>query len=196
MTMTKTLALVAAVLLLAGCAGSPPAGAPADSADSALLAAYDLAGLDGKEIVERLEHTPVGARHQHLRASVRPGHLLLSEAGSDAEIVVDLPDDEFYLSIAPYRERTHDCYFHSLTTCRGEMAGKQVHVRITDRASGAVLVNETVRMHDHGFVGFWLPSNIEAVVEISHDGYAGSQIIATRPDDPTCLSTLQLQPAT
>jgi hypothetical protein len=128
MTVTRPHTLAAAaVLALAGCASSPTVAEPAQpsAAESPILAAYDLAGLDGREIVERLERTPVDAWQPDLRASVRPGELLLSEVGSDEPTVVDLPDDEFYLSVAPYLEQTHDCYFHSLTTCRGELAGER-----------------------------------------------------------------------
>jgi hypothetical protein len=195
MMVTKPLALAAAaVLALAGCASSPTVADPAESsaAESPILAAYGLAGLDGREIVDRLERTPVAARQSDLMASVRPGELLLSTAGSDQPIVVDLPDDEFYLSVAPYVEQTHDCYFHSLTTCRGELAGAEVRVRITDRGTGEVLVDEVTETFDHGFVGFWLPSGIGATIQVEYEGHSASQDISTGPDDPTCLTTVQL----
>jgi hypothetical protein len=195
MTLSKPLAVAAAAILaLAGCASSSTAADPAGhpAAEPAVLAAYGLAGLDGREIVERLERTPVDARHSDLMASVRPGELLLTPAGSEEPTVVDLPDDLFYLSVAPYVEHTHDCYFHSLTTCRGELAGEQMHVIITDRGTGAVVVDETTRTLDHGFVGFWLPSGIDATIQIEHQGLTASGNISTGPDDPTCLTTLQL----
>jgi len=174
----------AAVLALAGC-GSPstvadPAGSSAD--EPAILAEYGLAGLDGKEIVDRLDRTPVDSRRADLVASVRPGQLLLSRAGSDEQTVVDLPDDEFYLSVAPYRHRTHECHFHSLTTCRGELAGERIHVTITDRDTG------------DGFAGFWLPRDITATVHVRHGEYSATGEISTGPDDPTCLTTLHLKP--
>lgn len=31
--------------------------------------------------------------------------------------------DEFYVSVTPYLEQTHDCFFHSRTTCLGELRG-------------------------------------------------------------------------
>ena len=184
-----------AVLALAGC-GSPstvadPAGSPAD--EPPILAEYSLAGLDGKEIVDRLERTPVDLRRPDLVASVRPGHLLLSQAGSDEQVVIDLPDDEFYLSLAPYRHRTHDCHFHSLTTCRGELAGEKIHVTITDRDTGEVLVDEVTSTFQSGFVGFWLPAGIDATVHVRHGEYSASADVSTGPDDPTCLTTLHLR---
>jgi hypothetical protein len=195
MTVTKPLVLAAAaVLALAGCASSPTLADPAEppTAESPILATYDLAGLDGREIVDQLERTPVDARQSNLTASVRPGELLLSEVGSDEVTVVDLPDAEFYLSVAPYLEQTHDCYFHSLTTCRGELAGQELRVTITDRDTGEVLVDEVTETFDNGFVGFWLPSGIDATIRVEYDGYSASEDISTGPDDPTCLTTVQL----
>jgi hypothetical protein len=195
MTVTKPLALAAvAVLALAGCDSSPTVGEPAVSAEAPILARYGLAGLDGREVVDRLERTAVEARQSDLTASVRPGELLLSEVGSDAPTVVDLPDDVFYLSVAPYLEQTHECYFHSLTTCRGELAGEETHVVITDRDTGEVLVDEVAETFDNGFVGFWLPSGIDATVQVEYQGYSASRDISTGPDDPTCLTTVQLVP--
>ena len=193
MTLPKPLALAAAALLaLAGCASSTPGGEPRSAAESAILAKYDLAGLDGRAIVDRLDRVPVASRPATLRASVRPGQLLLSEVGSDQPTAVDLPDDLFYLSIAPYIEQTHDCYFHSLTTCQGELAGKDLHVTITERATGNVLVDGVTTTFDNGFVGFWLPSGIDATINVTYEGYAASAEISTGPDAPTCLTTVKL----
>jgi hypothetical protein len=193
MTLTKPLAFAAAaVLALAGCTSSPTEPAESPAAEPSILAAYDLAGLDGREIVDRLERVPVDARQPDLTASVRPGELLLSEAGSDAPTVVDLPDGEFYLSVAPYLEQTHDCYFHSLTTCRGELAGEEVRVTITDRDTGEALVDEVSETFDNGFAGFWLPSGIDATIQVALEGYSASADISTGPEDPTCLTTVQL----
>jgi hypothetical protein len=188
MTVTRPLTLLAAALLvLAGCASSPEP--PGSSAVESILAAYDLAGLDGQAIVDRLDRLPVAERPTTLRASVRPGELLLSEVGSDDQTAVDLPDDLFYLAVAPYLESTHDCYFHSLTTCRGELAGKDVHVTITERGTGN---DTTTTTFDNGFVGFWLPSGIDATITVAYEDYAASGDISTGPDDPTCLTTLKL----
>lgn len=184
----------AAVLALAGCASSPTVAEPQQSstAGSSILAKYDLAGLDGRAIVDRLDRTPVAARPADLRVSVRPGELRLSEVNSDASTVVNLPDDVFYLSVAPYVEKTHECYFHSLTTCRGELAGKPVHITITERTTGKVLVDEVTTTFDNGFVGFWLPRGITATMRVEHGRYAASKDISTGPEDPTCLTTVHL----
>lgn len=194
MTLMKPSALAAvAVLALAGCASSPTAAEPTGStAEPSILSAYDLSGLDGRAIVDQLERVPVDDRQAELTASVRPGELLLSEDGSDQPTAVGLPGDQFYLSVAPYLEQTHDCYFHSLTTCRGELAGEQVDVLVTDRDTGEVLVDEIAETFDNGFMGFWLPSGIDATIQVEYGGYSANEDISTGPEDPTCLTTLQL----
>lgn len=197
MTVTKPIVFAAAlVLALAGCTASEtttPDDSPAS--EPSILADYDLAGLDGRQIVDQLDRTPVADRRADLMASVRPGELLVSEAGSDDPTAVDLPDGEFYLSVAPYLEQTHDCYFHSLTTCRGELSGEEVQVTITDRDTGEVLVDEVTETFDNGFVGYWLPSGIEATLQIGYGEHSASTDIATGPEDPTCLTTVQLVPS-
>jgi hypothetical protein len=42
---------------------------------------------------------------------------------------------------------THDCYFHSLTTCTGELGGQQVTVLIVDDETGEVYVDESSLLH-------------------------------------------------
>jgi Periplasmic copper-binding protein CueP len=190
MTMTKRLALVAAVLVLGGCASPPSTDTTGD--EPSILAEYGLTELDGPAIIDRLENAPVDTRPSDLRASIRPGELLLSKVGSDAVTTVDLPDGQFYLSVAPFVDQTHDCYYHSLTTCRGELRREEVHVTVTRRDTGGVLVDLVTQTHDNGFVGVWLPSDIEATISVEHDGYSASAPIATGANDPTCITTLQL----
>ena len=188
--------LAAAVLALAGCASSATEPPQSSATDSSILAAYGLAGMDGRTIVDTLDRTLVASRPTTLRASVRPGELLLSEVDSDQQTSVDLPDDLFYLAVAPYIEKTHDCYFHSLTTCRGELAGRTMHVTITERGTGKVLVDTDTTTFDNGFIGFWLPSGIDATITIAYEEYTATTDISTGPDDPTCLTTMRLERTT
>lgn len=103
-----------------------------------------------------------------------------------------MPEDEFYVSIAPYRSQTHECYFHSLTTCSGELANTDVHVTVVEATSGETLLDETLTTYDNGFVGVWLPRGIDATLTVSAEGRTAKKAISTRPDDPTCLTGLQL----
>ncbi|MGO1316727.1 MAG: CueP family metal-binding protein [Cellulomonadaceae bacterium] len=202
---TPTLtALAAALILLAGCgATSDPAPSPDASTSSAattdaatadattaLLSPYGLDGLDAVELIDRMDRLGGSDRPSDLMASVRADHLLLAADGE--EITVPTPADRFYLSLAPYVSQTHDCYFHSLTTCQGELSDADVHVLIVDDATGETLVDEDTTTYANGFVAYWLPRDIEATLTVTHDGRTGQTAVATDAESPTCLTTLQL----
>lgn len=186
--------MLIAGLVLTGCSGQPSAApATGDTSASAadLLAAHDLAGLDAAQVIERLDTMPVADRPTDLIASVRPDALVISTADGQ-ETSLPMPDDEVYLSIAQYREQTHGCHFHSLTTCLGELSDADVQITLVD-ADGSVIVDEATTTYDNGFIGVWVPRGIQGTLTISHDGGTGTVEISTvRTDDPTCITTLQL----
>lgn len=202
--MKKTLTAVAltAALALAGCSGpatpqattgaagggAPAASAPAQKGD--LLATYGLTGLSGKEIVEKIDQDDT-KRPLAMRASVRYDHVIIGDGQTQTEVPIQADDNGFYLSIAPYAAKTHECHFHSLATCQGEMVGKPVQVKITD-STGKVLVDEQATTYANGFVGFWLPRDITGTVEVTVDSKTGTVPFATGPQDATCLTTLQV----
>lgn len=191
---------LALVVALTGCsdapAGTSGTGGGASSASSAdvdaLLAPFDLEDASGREIVDRLETDPQ-PRPLAVQASVREDHLVVGDGATEA--TVPLPEDLFYVSVAPFVSSTHDCFYHALGGCQGELPGEEVQVRITDGA-GEVLVDETVTTQANGFVGFWLPRGVEAgTIEIVSDKGTGSVPLSTTPGSPTCLTTLQLTQA-
>ena len=49
---------------------------------------------------------------------------------------------------------SHGCFYHSLTTCLGELDNEDIQVTITDEATGEVLVDEATTTFDNGFIGF------------------------------------------
>ena len=152
---------------------------------------HDLAGLDAAQVIERLDTMPVANRPTSLLASVHPDALALTD-DQGRETQLPMPEDEVYISVAPYREQTHDCYFHSLTTCIGELGNADVQVTLTD-TDGNVLIDETRETFDNGFVGLWVPRDVEATLTIEHEGQAGTATITTlNEDDPTCITTLRL----
>jgi hypothetical protein len=168
---------------------SPSAGT--QSVDNDFLAAHDLDGLDAAQVIERLDTMPVADRPADLIASVQPDALVLTD-DQERETQLPMPDDEVYISIAPYRDQTHDCYFHSLTTCLGELANAEVQVTLTGD-DGEVLVNEVRQTYDNGFIGIWVPRGTTATLTVEYDGQAGTADISTmNSDDPTCITTLQL----
>lgn len=198
--MKKLVLAMVASLALTACAAadttsdSAPESTPDPAAwDAAqeLLARHDVAATDVESLIEALDATGLDERPA-LMASVRPHELLLSDETTAEPLAVPIPDDRFYLSFAPYYDATHDCYFHSLTTCKGEMAGEQVQVTIVDDATGETLVDEQLTAFDNGFVGVWLPRDIEGTLRIEHDGAVAETEIATGPEDATCLTTMQL----
>lgn len=199
--MKSSIVAVAAALALAvsGCAGADntdpaapaaqgSATAPAANADpQAFLAAYGLDGLSPEEIVDRLEATNED-RQSGPKGSVRPDELVLSDDNNE----VSLPlEDRFYLSFAPYENRTHDCFNHHLTSCQGELPNQAFDVTIID-SDGATLVEETATSHDNGFVGLWLPKDITGTITVRAEGKEASGPLSTGADDPTCVTTLQL----
>ncbi|WP_208544115.1 CueP family metal-binding protein [Nocardioides seonyuensis] len=187
------LALVA--LLLSGC-GSADDGAPtsepstSSASGDTLLERHDLAGLSGAEVVDTLDRLPLDDRPADLMASVKPDQLILTSG--DEELALPTPDGEFYLSVAPYVDQTHDCFHHSLTTCKGELGGEEVKVTITDDTNGEVLVDDTVTTFENGFAGFWLPRDIEGTLTVEYDDKQATTEFATGAEDPTCLTTVRL----
>jgi hypothetical protein len=188
-----TLAAVAALAAVTGCSADTP-DAPATTGTAAathpLLSEHGLIGKDATTIIDALDRMPVPDRPTDLMASVRPNELVLADG--DDEVTLPIPANRFYLSLAPYVDQTHDCFHHSLTTCKGELGDTDVHVKILDTASGKALVDRTVTTFDNGFVGFWLPRNIDGTVQVSYDGKTGRTAFGTDDDAPTCLTTLKL----
>lgn len=188
---------LAAALTLAGCSTADPEPAPATSATQgtdqasadALLERVDLAGKDARTIVDELDAS-TEARPLSMSASVREDVLLLGDGQDEASY--PLPEDEFYVSIAPFHEQTHECFYHSLATCQGELADEEVTVRIV-ADDGTVVVDETTTTYINGFVGFWVPRDMSGTIEVEHDGATGSVPFATTEGSPTCITTLQLE---
>ena len=182
--------LAAAALTFAGCSTGPSENASREPPNPS-LESYGLAGLDAPQIINKLDTMPVADRPDDLIASVQPTELVLTSS-DEGLATMPMPDDQFYLSVAPYNTSTHPCQFHSLTTCRGEMATEEVHVTVTDNASGDTLIDEPRTTYDNGFLGLWLPRGITATLTIDHDGRTATAPISTGDDDLTCLTTMQL----
>ena len=184
-------ALMASALLITGCSSTDDdhhTDASASSVQS-LIEAHGLEGMDAVEMIDHLDRVPLAERPTDLVASVMPQQLVLASATE--ETALELPEDSFYLSIAPFVNQTHECYFHSLTTCVGELSEEDVHVTITDD-SGEVLVDEPRTTFDNGFVGVWVPANTSGTIEISYDDMTGSTEFASDDEGATCITDLQL----
>ncbi len=174
---------------LVACSAADPSPVDTAAAQSSIRSLSDLDGMSVVEIVDTLEAIPVDEQPTAFTASVRPGSLLLAD--DDGEEERAMPAGVFHLSVAPYVDGTHDCFFHSLTTCRGELGGRTLEVAVT-ASDGTVLFDETVIAEDNGYVGLWLPSDIDATLRVSDGERSGEIGISTGPDDLTCLTSLQL----
>ena len=189
-------------LSLSACAGDGSASSAGENttpavqetanpeASEAFLERHDLAGLDAAAIIDALEATPVSERSTELMASVRPDELVLMDAANN-QTSLPMPDDAFYVSVAPYVAQTHDCFFHSLTTCLGELANEPLEITVVGD-DGAEILAGSFTTNDNGFVGLWLPRDISGTITIVAAERTVTAPIATGVDDPTCVTTLQL----
>src|SRR5690625_6138388 len=145
--------------------------------------------MDAVQIIDELDRVPLAERSTELIASVLPDRLVLSS--ETEELAMQLPEDSFYLSIAPYVEQTHECYYHSLTTCVGELSEVDVDVTITDHSS-EVLGDEQRATFDNGFVGVWVPTGTSGTIEFSYEDMTGTTEFATDAQAATCITDIQL----
>ena len=153
-------------------------------AQAAFLEKYGLAGLDVKAIVKELDSTI--DEPKELSSSINGNFLTLQNGESKVELKV--PNDSFYLSFAPYENSTHPCGFHSLSGCRSELVNVTVHVLITD-SQGKVIMDEDKETMDNGFIGVWLPRNMNLNLAVTYNGKVASAPISTFAESETCLTT-------
>lgn len=124
-------------------------------------------------------------------ASITPQQLIVT--GTDAKkLTYELPEDEFFLSIAPYVDTTHPCAIHSLSGCQGEMVNEEFDVHIVDK-DGNTIVDKTMKSQSNGFIDLWLPRDTTYSVTIEHNGKIAESEISTFESDDTCISTMQLK---
>lgn len=194
---------LAVALGLAGCSSSeqvtpaattPAASAPAASAEGAVQGKLSQLGLDGKDtvaVINALDQTQKD-KEIGLNGSVRQNELLLT-SGEDksTETSMPMPKDKTYVSVAPYVDKTHECFAHHLTGCQGEQVGKDFQVTVTD-AQGKKIVDEKATTYENGFIGFWMPRDVKGTLSISGEQGKGSIPLSTAADAPTCITTLQL----
>ena len=202
--MKRTVAVLSALLLavgVAGCSDEPDtpatssAQAPAEAADTplpddaaAMLEDLGVGGEGVREAIVALDQLDQ-PRPLPVQGSVLADQVVFNDGTQ--EVAVPIPGDEVYVSIAPYVSQTHDCYYHALGGCQGELTGEEVEVTITDD-DGETLVEETATTYTNGFVGFWLPEDRSGTIEITQGERTGETPFDTSADGATCITTLQL----
>lgn len=188
MRKTQTLLFIVILAAVVIAAGAFLTWKPGTQTNAAFLEKYGFSGLSVEQIVEKLDAStadPVG-----LKASITSEYLVLKD--DSTEISLALPKDKFYLSFAPYVQQTHPCETHSLSSCQGELVNQEIHAVVSDNAGKEVLASDMTTM-ENGFVGVWLPRNMQGTVTVSYNGLVAQAPITTFMGSNTCLTTpLQL----
>ncbi|MFD2132216.1 CueP family metal-binding protein [Pseudogracilibacillus auburnensis] len=168
-----------------------------------LLMLVLLAACNGKSANEELEskdNEPTDIKElvynysvgkiKNQSASITSKQLIVTDS-DDKELVYDLPEEEFFVSIAPFINETHPCENHSLTGCQGELVNQDFDLYIEDM-DGNVVLDETMNSESNGFIDLWLPRDKTYNVNISHEGKRVESEISTFEKDGTCITTMQL----
>ncbi|MEC9485840.1 MAG: CueP family metal-binding protein [Candidatus Izemoplasma sp.] len=151
------------------------------------LESVGLADLTGKEILTGVADGLIEVKDFGL--SVYDDELIVIL--DDSRTSVDMPEDEFYLSVAPYINNTHSCTYHSATGCRGELKQETFFVEFIDN-EGNVIVSENMDTLSNGFIDLWLPRDVEGTLTITQGELSASKTISTTAGEPTCETTMQL----
>ncbi len=151
------------------------------------LASVGLDGMNGKEILVGVADGSIEVDDFGL--SVYDDELVVIL--DNKRVSVDMPEDEFYLSVAPFIQYTHECTFHSATGCRGELKQEEFFVEFID-SDGNIVVSESMMSLSNGFIDLWLPRDIEGVLTITQAELTAVKLISTEAGEPTCETTMQL----
>lgn len=142
-----------------------------------------------EDIKEKVHEYSVESFPDDVTASITSHELIVTDKGQ--KTTFDLPNDEFFVSIAPFVETTHSCAIHSLTGCQGELVGEEFGVLIKDE-EGNVVVDETMTSLENGFIDLWLPRDKNLSVKITQGDKTVESTISTFEGDNTCITTMQL----
>lgn len=163
----------------------------------ALLIAYNNQTFDqgsedmpAEDVKDLVNEYSAGHFSDEKAATITATELIITDQ-EDNESVYNLPEGEFFVSIAPFLTETHPCTDHSLTGCQGELAHKDFDVLIED-SGGNMIVDDTMNSGENGFIDLWLPRNQTYQVTITHEGKQVESDISTFVEDGTCITTMQL----
>src|SRR5699024_7493731 len=119
-----------------------------------------------KDIKELVQNYSVGDIENE-QASISSHELIVTDS-EDNQLTYELPEDEFFVSIAPFINQTHPGDIHSLTGCQGEMVNEEFEVYIED-SNGNVVVEQTMKTPANGFIDLWVPRDDTYQVTIKHE---------------------------
>ena len=145
---------------------------------------------NGSKDIKDLVHDYSIGSVEDQSASITSHELIVTDQDGSQQSYA-LPEDEFFVSIAPYMEQTHPCAIHSLTGCQGELVNEEFDVYIED-LEGNVIVDEKINSESNGFIDLWLPRDKTYRITIANDGKEVKSEISSFENDNTCITTLQL----
>lgn len=111
---------------------------------------------------------------------------------SDEKLKIDMPDDLFLVSIAPYINNTHTWVTHSFSGCVGEMNNKKFKITLIDEKGKYLYNNEEIKTGDNGFMNLWITKDKTFTVLIEHDDKNVEFSLTTNKNSPTCITTAKL----
>lgn len=155
----------------------------------AFLDKYELNNLSVEEIVQYLERKT--DEPADFKASITGSKLTLSDESTTLEI--NIPKGLFYLSFAPYIEKTHPCNNHNLVTCTGELKNVIFQVVVKNPKTGQEIFNGSLKSSSKGFVGIWLPKGETFIIDVQYQDFSSISKIQTFYNSNTCLTTLELK---
>lgn len=176
-------ATLLAVILLVGCSGET---AVEDSAPIIEQQNVYSETTNIKQLVQDYS----GRKLDGETASITSTELIITDSEKN-ETVYDLPEDEFFVSIAPYENQTHPCENHSLTGCQGELVHTELDVYIED-TEGNVILDEKVTTPENGFIDLWVPRDRNYTITIKQGDKSVESEFSTFKEDGTCITTMQL----
>ena len=110
----------------------------------------------------------------------------------DREIRKSLPDDEFYVAIAPFINNTHPCETHYPSSCQGELIQETIQLKVSIE-NGSSLFEGTKSTMKNGFFEVWLPRNKTININIVYNSLKANEIIKTNSNRNTCITTAKLE---
>lgn len=142
---------------------------------------------DTRDIVEELENTT----KKDVTGVVYQDYIEITKGG-DTKKIYD-KKDMFYVSIAPYITNTHSWTLHVLAGCQAELKNTDIQVKLVDEKTGNILYDGEKTTYNNGFMGFWLPRDMEVDISMEVDGNTGQYSFSTFNDSNTCLTEFKLQ---
>src|SRR5699024_5120334 len=121
-------------------------------------------------------------------ASITSKELIVTNS-DEKETIYSLPEDEFFVSFAPYINQTHPCTNHSLTGCQGELVEEEFDVFIEDM-EGNIVLEDTLKTEANGFIDLWLPRDKTYNIIINYNGKKVESEFSTFEQDGTCITTM------